>query len=138
MFPSYVFRCPWLPKLPRLRASSCGARAAVSPGCFLCFPFENAKAMGVCVRAPGSLRMRPPRVPGGSAAWFLSPKSPRIRKCTESIFSKFRNMDPATKSQPPDCGIASVSSREYVCWRYQPTKLQNLIEIEGKCVRNSI
>ena len=40
--------------------------------------------------------------------------------------------DLATKSQPPDCGITSVSSREHVCWQFQPTNPQNLIEIDRK------
>ena len=56
----------------------------------------------------------------------------------ESMFSKFRKMDSATKSQPPDCGIASVSSPEYVCWRYQPTNPQDLMQNDQKCIKNSI
>ena len=47
-------------------------------------------------------------------------------------------MDSATKSEPPDCGIASVSSREYVCLQYQLTKQSNLIEIERKCKKKWI
>ena len=41
-------------------------------------------------------------------------------------------MDSATKSEPPDCGIVSLSSREYVCLQYQPKKQSDLIEIDRK------
>ena len=51
---------------------------------------------------------------------------------------KIGKVDLATKSQPPDCGSTSVSSREHVCWQCQPTNPQNLIEIDNKCMKNPI
>ena len=43
---------------------------------------------------------------------------------------KMGEMDLATKSRPPDCGITSVLSREYVCCWFQLTKNWNLIGID--------
>jgi hypothetical protein len=47
-----------------------------------------------------------------------------------------RKIDLATESQPPYCGIRSVSSREHVCWQFQPTRQRDLIEIEDKYIKN--
>ena len=44
-------------------------------------------------------------------------------------FEKTWKMDLATKSQPPDCAIRSVSSREYACFHFQPMKSQDCLKI---------
>ena len=43
-------------------------------------------------------------------------------------------MDLATKSRPPDCGITSVSSREYVCWQFQAIEPEDFPKIYAKCM----
>ena len=53
-------------------------------------------------------------------------------------FWKTGQIDLATKSQPPDCGITSVSSREYVCWRFQLLKPQKIIEIDKNNMKHTI
>ena len=45
--------------------------------------------------------------------------------------------DSATKSHPLECGITSISSREHVCWRFQATIPQDLVEIEGKSLEDT-
>ncbi len=45
-------------------------------------------------------------------------------------------MDSATKAQPPDCNIMSVSLREYVCFHFQHITKQDCIKIDEQGLKN--
>ena len=51
-------------------------------------------------------------------------------------FEKWKKTNLAKGSRPPDCGITSVSSHEYVCFHFQPIKWQDCIEIDEQSLTN--